>query len=86
MQMRSELSSIAKLDTFASPLLPDKYFRKTFYFVVSRRNIELKTSKNEFTDRSHQNKQGFEGKKLNGTDFAAFQQNVCQTMAYTRRI
>ena len=86
MQMRSELISIAKLATLASPLLPDKYFRKTFYFLVSRRNIELKTSKNEFTDRSHQNKQGFEDKKLSGTDFAAFQQNVCQTMAYTRRI
>ena len=31
---------------------------------------------------SHQNKQGFEGKKLRGTDFIALQQNVCQTIAY----
>ena len=58
------------------------YLRKTLYFSVSRRNIQLKTSKHEFTDISHQNKQGFEGKKLSGTDFTAFQQNVCQTMAY----
>ena len=28
------------------------------------RNIELKTSKHEFPDKIHQNKQGFEGKKL----------------------
>ena len=27
--------------------------------------------------------QGFEGKKLRGTNFTAFQQNVCQTMAYS---
>ena len=45
--------------------------------------MELKTSKHEFTDISHQNKQGFEGKKLRGTDFTAFQQNVWQTMAYS---
>ena len=36
----------------------------------------------EFTDKSHQNKQGFGGKKLSGTDFTALQQNVCQTIAY----
>ena len=35
---------------------------------------------------SHQNKQGFEGKKLRGTDFTAFQQNLCQTMAYTANL
>ena len=62
---------------------PDIYFRKKFCFLVSRPNIEFKTSKHEFTDKSHQNKQGFEGKKLSGTDFTAFQQNVCQTMAYS---
>ena len=54
--------------------------------MVSLRNIELKTYKHKFTDRSHQNKQGVEGKKLSGTDFAAFQQNVCQTMAYSANL
>ena len=54
--------------------------------VLSRGNIELKTSKNEFTDKSQQNKQGFEGKKLSGTDFTAFQLNVCQTMAYSANL
>ena len=48
---------------------PDMYFRKTLYFLVSSWNMELKTSKHEFTDISHQNKQGFEGKKLRGTNF-----------------
>ena len=60
---------------------PEIYFRKTLYFfLVSRQNIDLKTSKHEFTDRTHQNKQGFEGKKLRGTD-----QNTCATpaMAYS---
>ena len=49
-------------------------------------NIELETSKHEFTDISHQNKQGFEDKKLSGTDFTAFQQNVCQSMAYSANL
>ena len=64
MQIRSELISIAKLNTIFSA------------------NIELETSKHEFTDISHQNKQGFEDKKLSGTDFTVFQQNVCQSIAY----
>ena len=38
------------------------------------RGIELKTSKIEFTDRRHQNKQGFEGKKLSGKEFVAFEE------------
>ena len=81
MQIRSELISIAKLDTIAS-----LYVRKTLYFLVSLQNIELETSKHEFTDISHQNKQGFEDKKLSGTDFTAFQQNVCQSMAYSAKL
>ena len=36
--------------------------------------IGLKTSKHEFTDRIHQNKQGFEGKKLSGKKFLAFEE------------
>ena len=62
------------------------YLQKTLYFLVSRWNIELKTSKHEFTDISHQNKQGFEDKKLSGTDFTVFQQNVCQSMAYSANL
>ena len=81
MQIRSELISIAKLDTVAS-----LYVRKTLHFLVSRRNIELKTRKHEFTDTSHQNKQGFEDKKPSGVDFTSFQQNVCQSMAYSANL
>ena len=81
MQIRSELISIAKLDTIASV-----YVRKTLYFLFSRRKIELETSKHEFTDISHQNKQGFEDKKLSGTDFTEFQQNVCHSMAYSANL
>ena len=40
------------------------YLKKTLYFLVFHRNIGLKTSIYEFSDRIHQNKQGFEGKKL----------------------
>ena len=51
----------------------DVDLRKTLYILVSRRNIELKTNKHGFTDRSHQNKQGFESKiELSGTEFTAF--------------
>ena len=51
----------------------DVDLRKTLYILVSRRNIELKTSKDGFTDRSHQIKQGFEGKiELSGTQFTEF--------------
>jgi len=86
--MRSELISMAKLETSASPRGPIFAFERHLIFLVSRPNIELKASKHEFTNKSHQNKQGFESKKLSGTDFTAFQQNVCKTMAYTttRRI
>ena len=70
--MRSELISIAKLDTLASLCGLNVYLQKTLYVLVSQRNIELKTSKHEFTDISDQNKQGFEGKKLSGTKFIAF--------------
>ena len=47
--------------------------QKTLYFLVSQRNIELKTGKHEFTDISDQNKQGFESKKLSGTELIAFE-------------
>ena len=40
----------------------------------------LKTSKHESTDLSHQSRQGFEGKKLSGTEFTAFEENLCQTL------
>ena len=55
------------------------YLQKTLYFLVFHRNIGLKTSIYEFSDRIHQNKQGFEGKKLSGKEFVAFEeyQRVC---------
>ena len=51
-------------------------FERRYIFYFLGRNIELKTSKHKFTDKSHQNKRDFEGKKLSGTDFTFFQQNV----------
>ena len=50
------------------------YPQKTLYFLVFHRNIGLKTSIYEFSDRIHQNKQGFEGKKLSGKEFVAFEE------------
>ena len=64
MQIRSELVSIAKLDTLASLCGLTIYLQKTLYFLVSQRNIKFTASKHKFTDISDQNKQGFEGKKL----------------------
>ena len=40
----------------------------------------LKTGKHEFTDISDQSKQGFEGKKLSGTELTAFEENLWQTL------
>jgi len=59
MQMRFKLISITAFNTTRFAV----YLQKTLYFLVFHRNIGLKTSKHEFTDKSHQNKQGFEGKK-----------------------
>ena len=61
----------------------DLLSKDALFFSFSR-NIELKTSKYEFTNRSHQNKQG--KKKPSRADFTAFQQNVCKTMAYTANL
>ena len=55
------------------------YFQKTLHFVVFDWNIELKTSKHEFVDSIHQNKQGLEGKKLSGREFILFEEYVWQT-------
>ena len=41
-------------------------FRTTLHFLFSRRNIELKTSKHKFTDRSHQNKRDKKAKSSAG--------------------
>ena len=49
-------------------------FKRRFIFLVFHRNIGLKTSIYEFSDRIHQNKQGFEGKKLSGKEFVAFEE------------
>ena len=53
--------------------------QKTLYFLVFHRNIGLTTSKHEVNDRSHQNKQGFDGTKLSRKEFVAFEeyQRVC---------
>ena len=66
----------------ALPRDPRFTFERRFIFLVSRQNIDLKTSKHEFIDRTHQNKQGFEGKKLRGTDQNT-SEYMCQTMAYS---
>ena len=52
---------------------------KDALFLVFHRNIGLKTSTYEFAERIHQNKQDFEGKKLSGEEFVAFEeyQRVC---------
>ena len=50
------------------------YLQKTRYLLIFHRNIGLKTITYEFTDRIHQNKQGFEGKKLSGKEFVAFEE------------
>ena len=50
------------------------------------RIIKLETSKHEFADIIHQNKQRFEGKKLSegGKEFVAFQQHVLQAKTNRR--
>ena len=75
MLMRLKLISIMQFNTRG--LLFN--LQKTLYFLVFHRNIGLKTSIYEFSDRIHQNKQGFEGKKLSGKEFVAFEeyQRVC---------
>ena len=52
------------------------YLRKTLYFLVFHRNVGLKTSTYEFTDRIHQNKQGFEGKKLSGKEYSSHLKSI----------
>ena len=76
--MRLKLTSIIKFNTRGLRFTA-VYLRKTLYFLVFHRNIGLKTSTYEFTDRIHQNKQDFEGKKLSGKEFVAFEeyQRVC---------
>ena len=65
--------------------MTDVDLRKTLYFLVSPRNIEIKTRKYEFTDRGHQINQGFQGKKLSGMEFTAFEEN-CVPDSRLRRI
>ena len=55
--------SIMKFYTSAS-LVVKFTFQRHFVFSGFHRIIELKTSKHEFGDIIHQNKQGFDGKKL----------------------
>ena len=83
MLMRLKLISIIKFNTSWFAV----YLQKTLHFLVFWRNIGLKTSKHEFTDKIHQNKQGFEGKKLSGKEFLAFEeyQRVWKTWPARRR-
>ena len=76
MLMRLNLICIMKFNTTSCFAV---YLQKTLYFLVFPRNIRLKTSKHENTDRIYQNKRGFEGKKLSGKEFLAFKeyQRVC---------
>ena len=75
MLMRLKLISITKFNTSWFAV----YLQKTLHFLVFQWNIGLKTSKHEFSDRIHQNKQGFEGKKLSGKEFLGYEvyQRVC---------
>ena len=54
-------------------------------FLDSQRNIELETSRHEFADRIHQNKQEFDGKKRSegktGRKSSPFQEHVAQSSA-----
>ena len=52
-------------------------FKRTLYFLVFHQNIGLKTSTYEFTHRIHQNKQGFEGKKLTGNEYSSRLKSTC---------
>ena len=63
MQMRSELISISET-WYLSVSLHDVYFRKTLYFFSLSVKYRVKNSKHEFTYIIHQDKQGFDGKKL----------------------
>ena len=54
-------------------------------FLDSQRNIELETSRHEFADRIHQNKQEFDGEKRSegktGRKSSPFQEHVAQSSA-----
>ena len=54
-------------------------------FLDSQRNIELETSRHEFGDRIHQNKQEFDGEKRTegktGRKSSPFQEHVAQSSA-----
>ena len=56
--------SIIEFYSSASLVLKCLLYKDALFFLGFYRNIELKTSKHEFADIIHQNKQGFEGKKL----------------------
>ena len=55
---------------------------KDALFLGFHQNIELRTSKREFADIIHQNKQGFEGKKLSdgqaGRNSLRFNNTCCR--------
>ena len=75
MLMRLKITSMIKFNTHDFLFT----FRRHTIFLVFHPNIGLKTSTYEFIDRIHQNKEGFEGKKLSGKEFVTFEeyQRVC---------
>ena len=60
--------------------------KRRFVFSGFHPIFKLETSKHEFADIIHQNRQGFEGNKLSegGKEFVAFQQHVLQTKTNRR--
>ena len=77
MQRRLVLISITKIQHFGVTSWSSVYFRKTLYFLICQRNIEVEKIELSWVDRSHQNKQGFEGKMLSGKELAAFEEFMC---------
>ena len=67
----------------ASPREPMFTLLETLCFLDSQKNIELETSRHEFADRIHQNKQEFDSKKRSegktGRKSSPFQEHVAQS-------
>ena len=73
--------NIMKFYTLASLVLKCLPYKDAL-FLGFHQNIELRTSKREFADIIHQNKQGFEGKKLSdgqaGRNSLRFNNTCCR--------
>ena len=81
MQMRSELISKAKLDTLRhlhDPIF--NYLRKTFYFLVSRRNIELKNANMNSLIQVIKINMALKAKSSAGRNSPRLKRILCQTL------